>query len=275
MLAVGTLAIIGASGLVAGFLTGLVGLGGAFIVVPAIYQALLAAGVSSHSAFTTAVATSITFVLFSSSSAGIAYARKSMVDYRLLAILSISAIAGVWFGVNTLLEADDQFVRYAFGGFIWFMGVYMVLSKRYRWGQDHAGERPRYTFLNQAFLFLFGAVVGFLVAVFGIGGGGVIAPAIALLFRSDMKRAIATAVAATVLLSIYGVVNYTMVGIEAEGTVSPSMGWIYLPALALLIPAAFVASPLGVKVATRLSQGMLTSIVAASMFLIGGRFVLM
>ena len=73
MVTLTSLALIAGSGLLAGFLTGLVSLGGAFIVVPALYQALVSIGIPSRASFTTAVATSVAFVLISSSSAAATY----------------------------------------------------------------------------------------------------------------------------------------------------------------------------------------------------------
>lgn len=273
MISATSIFIIAGSGLLAGFLTGLVSLGGAFIVVPAIYHALMAIGVHSHAAFTTAVATSVAFVLVSSSSATSAYARKLMIDYRLAAIISLGAIVGVYVGIKTLTQADDASVRLAFGVFIWVMGLYMLASKHFKWGQAYAGAAPRYTALNQSALFVIGGLVGFLVSVFGIGGGGVIAPAIALLAKSDMKRAIATGVGTTVVISIYGAAGYIISGYGSTETVSPSWGWVYLPAIALLIPCALLAAPLGAKLAMRMSQATLTSILALTMFVMGAKFI--
>lgn len=273
MISAASIFIIAGSGLLAGFLTGLVSLGGAFIVVPAIYHALIAVGVSSHAAFTTAVATSVAFVLVSSSSATSAYARKLMIDYRLAAIISLGAIVGVYAGIKTLTQADDASVRFAFGIFIWVMGLYMLASKYFKWGQAYPGATPRYTLLNQSALFVIGGLVGFLVSVFGIGGGGVIAPAIALLAKSDMKRAIATGVGTTVVISIYGAAGYIISGYGNTETVSPSLGWVYLPAIALLIPCALLAAPLGAKLAMRMSQATLISILALTMFVMGAKFI--
>lgn len=269
MITVSSFAIILGSGLLAGFLTGLVSLGGAFIVVPAIYHALTGIGVSSHSAFTTAVATSIAFVLISSSSAASSYAKKSMIDYRLVIILSLGAVTGVWIGVQTLMQADDHFVRRMFGIFIWVMGAYMAASKYFKWGQNNTGDQTSQTIINQAAIFVIGGIVGFLVSVFGIGGGGVIAPAIALIARAQMKRAIATGVAATVVISLYGALSYMVAGWENGSTVSPSIGWIYLPALLLLIPCALISAPLGAKVAMKLPQPTLISILIVTMFVMG------
>jgi uncharacterized protein len=268
-----SLALIAGSGLLAGFLTGLVSLGGAFIVVPALYQALIAIGIPSHGAFTTAVATSVAFVLVSSSSAATTYARKQMIDYRLAAIVSAGAAIGVALGINAIAKADDLMVRHAFGYFIWLLGAYLVAAKYYRWGSASAGKLPTYTPANQIALTVVGIAVGFLVAAFGIGGGGIIAPAVAMLTRADMKRSVATGVGATVVISLLGAGGYALAGLDGANTASPSIGWIYLPALALLVPVALLAAPLGAKLALRLSAATLTTILAASMFLVGIKLI--
>lgn len=273
MITIGSVFMIAGSGVLAGFLTGLVSLGGAFIVVPAIYHALLAVGIPSHAAFTTAVATSVAFVLISSSSAASIYARKWLIDYRLTLIICAGALVGVWLGIRTLLQADDALIRKSFGVFIWSMGAYMLASKYFKWGQGNAGRAASYTWTNQAALLLIGVLVGFLVAAFGIGGGGVIAPAIALLARADMKRAIATGVGTTVIISLYGASGYIISGYGHGETVSPSLGWVYLPAIILLIPCALLAAPLGAKLAMRLSQPVLMWVLSTTMFLMGLQFI--
>lgn len=265
--------LITGSGLLAGFLTGLVSLGGAFIVVPALYHALLSIGVSSHAAFTTSVATSVAFVFASSASAANTYAQKKMIDYRLATIVCVGAVIGVGLGISTLMKADDLLVRHAFGYFIWLLGTYMLAAKYFKWGSANAGNLPTYTLKNQAILGLVGILVGFLVAAFGIGGGGIVAPAVALLTRCDMKRAVATGVGATVVISVLGSVGYMVSGIASAETVAPSIGWIYLPALAILIPTALLSAPLGAKLALRLSGPTLMTILAMSMFLAGAKLV--
>lgn len=273
MITLGSLLWIAGSGLLAGFLTGLVSLGGAFIVVPALYHALLALGVPSRASFTTAVATSLAFVLVSSISATVTYARKQMIDYRLAVIVSVGAVVGVALGMQALQQVDDAVVRRAFGIFIWLLGTYMLAARYFRWGQANPGNRPVYTPRNQAALTVVGGVVGFLVAAFGIGGGGVVAPAVALLTRSDMKRAVATGVGATVVVALLGCGGYVLSGLASAETVAPGVGWIYLPALALLVPMALIAAPLGARLAVRLSPTTLTTILATSMFLVGAKLV--
>lgn len=273
MLTLTMLLAIAGSGLLAGFLTGLVSLGGAFVVVPALYYALLAADMPARAALTTAVATSVAFVLVSSSSAAATYARNRMIDYRLVAIVSGGALLGVALGIDALTRADDQVVRHAFGYFIWLLGTYMLLARRYKWGSAHAGQMPTYTRGNQLALGVVGMVVGVLVAAFGIGGGGIIAPAVAMLTRTDMKRAVATGVGATVVISLLGAGGYALAGLDSNAPASPGIGWIYLPALAFLIPSALLAAPVGARLALRLSATTLATILAASMFLVGIKLV--
>jgi hypothetical protein len=273
MLTLTTLLLIAGSGLLAGFLTGLVSLGGAFIVVPALYYALMAVGMPARASLTTAVATSVAFVLVSSSSAAATYARNRMIDYRLVAVVSGGAMLGVALGIGALTQADDKVVRHAFGYFIWLLGTYLLFARRYKWGSIHAGKLPTYTPGNQFALGVVGMIVGVLVAAFGIGGGGIIAPAVAMLTRADMKRAVATGVGATVVISLFGAGGYVLAGFGSSDAASPGIGWIYLPALAFLIPSALIAAPVGARLALHLSATTLATILGASMFLVGVKLV--
>lgn len=274
MISVMSAGIITGSGLVAGFLTGLVSLGGAFIVVPAVYESLMLAGLDSHSAFTTAVVTSIAFILVSSSSASLTYFRKKLIDYRILAIVSVSAIGGVVVGSDILLNSDDQPIRFGFGIFIWCLGAFLLYFRANGLGRRYADKLPDYTFGNQIGIAVVSGGVGLLVALFGIGGGGVISPAMAILFRADMKRSVATGVAATFIISAAGLLVYLNKNTAIEmANLEYSLGWLYLPALLFLVPCAILAAPLGARVATHLSNTALLTIVTAAMFFIGARFV--
>ena len=269
MLTLYSMAWIAASGILAGFLTGLVSLGGAFIVVPALHYAIMESGVPSREAFTMAIATSVAFVLVSSLSAAKSYARQSLINYRLVLVVCAGALIGVVGGIYLFTNADDAVVRFYFSIFIWLLGAYILASKYFKLGSEFAGKMPTLTVVNKSIMFTVGGVVGVLVSAFGIGGGGVIAPATSYATKSDMKAAVATGVAATVVISLMTTAGFVFDGLGKTASNSYVLGWLHLPALALLVPCALLAAPLGAKLSIKLSHAVLMTILGGIMFAVG------
>jgi uncharacterized membrane protein YfcA len=231
-------------------------------------------GVASREAFTMAVATSVAFVLVSSLSAARSYSRQSLINYRLVTVVSAGSLIGIVSGIYMFTKADDVVVRHYFGIFIWLLGAYILISKYYKLGSEFSGKMPTLTFINKSIMFAVGGVVGVLVSAFGIGGGGVIAPATSYATRSDMKAAVATGVAATVTISLMTTAGFVLDGMAESGGGAYALGWLHLPALALLVPCALLAAPLGARLSMKLSHTVLMSILGLSMFAVGLKMIM-
>jgi uncharacterized membrane protein YfcA len=76
-----------ATGLAVGFLTGLFGVGGGFLIIPALFLIL-------GLAMPTAVATSLVIIVVNSAAGFAAHAGDAAVDYRIAAAFTLAAIAG-------------------------------------------------------------------------------------------------------------------------------------------------------------------------------------
>jgi uncharacterized membrane protein YfcA len=67
-----------------------------------------------------------------------------------------------------------------------------------------------------------------------------------------LKRAIGTAAANGFPIAAAGTVGYVLNGLRVSGLPDGSLGFVYLPALAIIVAASMPAAPLGAKVAHRL-----------------------
>lgn len=115
---------IAADGLGVGALTGLVGVGGGFLIVPAL---VLLGGLSMHRA----VATSLVIIALKSYSGFIKYlsvldTQGLELDWRVLGIVTALGILGSWAGNRLASSTPQTTLRKIFGVFLVLMGAYIL-----------------------------------------------------------------------------------------------------------------------------------------------------
>lgn len=108
-----------AEGLVVGAVTGLVGAGGGFLVVPAL---VLLGGLP----MTTAVGTSLVVIAMKSAAGFVGYLGHVEVDFQLASIVAASAVVGSVIGGKLASRVSQEALRKGFGWFVVAMGVFMM-----------------------------------------------------------------------------------------------------------------------------------------------------
>ncbi len=109
-------------GLFVGIITGLVGIGGGFLIVPALF---LLAGLSMKQAIGTALLIITTNSLFSFLTS---YASVNL-DWLLLAKFSMGAIAGIVIGTKLSAKIPGDLLKKIFGWFILSVSVYIIYKQ--------------------------------------------------------------------------------------------------------------------------------------------------
>jgi uncharacterized protein len=201
------LLIVTLSGLV-GFLSGLVGVGGGFVLTPL----LIFLGIPPP----VAVATQASQISASSLSGLMAHAWRNAVDWKLGAVLTAGGVVGGALGVALfarVLAAGQIDLLIAlfyvfFCGLIGFLTLVESLNALRRGGdpprrprgvRNFAQALPFRMRFNRSGLYisvipplLIGLCVGLLAAIMGIGGGFILAPAMIYLLRAPTKVVIGT-----------------------------------------------------------------------------------
>ena len=184
-------------GLIIGVLLGLLGGGGSILAVPAL---VYGAGVP----LAAAVPTSLLVVGISSATALLPRLRAGQIAWRIAGVFGAAGAAAAFAGaaVNRLL--DPRAVLVGFAVLMVAAGLRM-LREQPEVGGDCAlpgGGVNWRGCLPKAIGS--GIVVGFLTGLFGVGGGFLIIPALALLLGLPMTTAVGTSLAIIVLNSIAG-----------------------------------------------------------------------
>lgn len=109
-------------GLVVGFLTGLVGAGGGFMIIPALVNFL-------KIPMKVAIGTSLVIISFNSLIGFFSSVNHVKVDWNFLLSLSFIAIIGIIIGTQLSKKINGEKLKPIFGWFILIMGVYIILKE--------------------------------------------------------------------------------------------------------------------------------------------------
>ena len=113
-----------AEGAIVGVLTGLVGAGGGFLIIPALV-------LFSKLPMKQAVGTSLLIIAAKSLIGFTGDLSQHQMDWPLLGIVTSLAIAGIFIGNRLSRNVDGEKLKKAFGWFVLVMGIYILIKELY------------------------------------------------------------------------------------------------------------------------------------------------
>lgn len=249
-------------GIFSGFLAGLLGIGGGLVIVPALlvvfpYQGL-AAGIVTH----TAVATSLATVIVTSLISAYSHHRHGAVDWPIVSKMAPGLLGGALCGAVLTTQIPGDTLRVLFGLFALLAAAQMAFRLQ---------PASRGRLFAAPGMTLAGGVIGLLSAVVGVGGGTMTVP---FLRWSDviMRRAVATSSACGFPLAVGACLGFLLAGGAGQGSTILS-GIIYWPAVAWIACASLVAVPVGARFTHRISVLHLSRFFALALMVIGLRLI--
>lgn len=243
--------VTGAAG---GFLSGLFGVGGGAIFVPALYFAAPLLGWSYFVTMHMAIGTSFGIVLATAVTSTRNHHRRDAVDIAILKRWSPFIAAGITAGLLVAARAEAGFLKNV------FVVLLLALSGYMAWPR-HKHRRSAHLTSNTAQR-VWCLLVGFLSSMTGIGGAILNLPFLTYL-GLPIHRAIGTAAGLVIAAAIPGLIGYMIAGaISGMPLPALSLGYVNFPALLLIAPASVVAAPFGVRLTHRLPSRGLTLLFA-------------
>ncbi|WP_163831576.1 sulfite exporter TauE/SafE family protein [Spartinivicinus ruber] len=229
-------------GMVAGTLAGLFGVGGGLIIVPVLIASFelqqFAPDILTHLAIGTSLAT----IVITSISSVKAHHNKQAVNWLLVKWLSLGIIVGSTFGVFFAASLSGEKLQLVFGIFAFLVGIKMAIN----WAPGQQLDKTNKPLLSGG-----GVVIGFLSAIFGIGGGTMTVPF--LTWQGvPVKQSIGTSAACGLPIAIVGTATYIVVGWGNPALPELAIGYVYLPALLGIILASVIFAKLGAWLAHKL-----------------------
>jgi len=252
-------------GLVVGMLTGIFGVGGGFLMTPAL---MIILGVSGP----VAVGTDLTVILANSSLGMLERIKSGTIDVKLALTIAIGSIWGVLTGSYFLELLEDApkliilgkeqdtaqyFLLCMFVALLTWIAGYMVFDYRRNRGEARhnrvgffAGfkvppylhfsslDQPR---LSVVTLLVLGFLVGVLTGLMGIGGGVFLLPALMYFVGQPAKKAVGTSLLLVWISSLVAVIRKT------------SVGHVSGPLLLFLLAGGLTGTFLGTKIGLKLT----------------------
>jgi len=242
-------------GTVAGFLAGLLGIGGGMIMVPFLTMILTVRAFPADEIVKVAIATALTTILFTSASSVRAHHRRGMVRWDIVKALAPGIVVGTLLGAQVVGALPGRLVAGFFAIFIGWSAWRMLRPGR----TIRKDGQPR-VLPSAAGLFGTGGLIGFLSAFLGAGGGFLTIP---FMTNRNIKihQAIATSAACGFPIALAGTVGYVIAGWNVH-LPDQTFGYLYLPALAVITPASVLMAPLGARAAHALSVDRMRTLLA-------------
>lgn len=251
-----------ALGIVAGILAGMLGIGGGVVIVPALIMILSAQDFPPEFIVITAVATSLCTIIFTSASAARAQIKRQAVDWIIFKLWAPTVVAGSFLSGFIAARLPATVLEIGIAVFLLVISLIMLS----RWVPD-----PSRTMPGKAGTTSLGLFSGVLSGLAGIGGGNVMVP-LMIFFNVPMQRAVATSSTLGFPLAMVGTLGYVISGWGRE-VIPWSLGYVYLPAVALIAIFTVLLAPLGVALSHRIPAPTLKRCFGGVLLLVAGRML--
>lgn len=220
-------AVLAAVGLACGVLSGLFGVGGGTIIVPA----LVWLGLSQRHA----AATSLAAIVPTSLSGVVSYALEGNVNWLAAALLAVGVVVGSQLGSVLLNRLPEVVLRW-----IWVVFLVFVIAQQLAFTPPRDGQLVLHVWSGMLLMVL-GVLVGALSGVLGIGGGAIMMPALSLLFGASDLMARGT----SLLVMVPGAISGTLANWRR--------GIVHLAGGLIVGCCAMLTAPLGTMIAGLIS----------------------
>lgn len=247
-----------AAGAFAGFLAGLLGVGGGTIIVPIVLWFLHQQNVDSPYTQHLALGTSFAIMMFTTISSAWAQHRRGAIDWTIVQYLSPSMIVGSLMGAWLAKYLSVDFLQWFFIVFLYVIALQMLLKLK---------PKPTRQLPKPTGLLASGSLIGLLSSWVGIGGGSLSVPFMTYC-NVPIHRAAGTSAALAWAMSIAGCVGFVFSGWHVQALPEHTVGFVYWPVVLILAVCTMSFAPWGVKVAHRLSPDKLKMAMGVLLFLI-------
>jgi uncharacterized membrane protein YfcA len=253
------------AGTAAGWFAGLLGIGGAALIVPVLYEVFRLLGVPDEVRFQLCVGTSLAFIVPTSIRSFYAHRRSGAVRMDVLRLWALPIVLGVVAGSFIAYVAPGAFFKIVYAAMSVLMALKLLFGRE-TWRIAEQLPGAPVTLAS-------GFGIGLLSALMGIGGGAYSAMFLTL-YGQTIHVAVATSSGVGVLISVPGTIGYMIAGWPHQALTPPfSVGYVSFLGLALFAPAAVLAAPYGARLAHSWPRRRLEKAFGIFLILVAARFL--
>ena len=260
---VNLLLVLSIAASVAGFMAGLLGVGGGIIMVPALYYAFTVLDFDLATRMHISVGTSLAIIVPTSIISAKTHMEHKAVDVNLVKSFGIfivlGVIGGTFLAVN--LRTSDFILFFSIMAFI--VGLFFIFFR------DKFLENPKK--IKDSIKNISGVAVGFISVLLGIGGGSLMVPFMRT-FGYDIRKSIGTASAIGILIAVSGTITMITGGEIINNISTPyTIGYINLFGFIVFVPVTMLMARIGAKAVYRINKKLLSKIFGSFLIIVSIR----
>jgi len=252
-----------ATGALAGTLSGLLGLGGGIVVVPALVFILASLGFPQSHIMHVAAGTSLAAMIVTASVSVRSHYRRGNVDWQIVKLLLPGVIIGVIAGALLAGVLTTHVL-------IIILSIVLLLSALRMFYS--AKQKPTNKKLPVLIIMFCSLLIGLKSGLLGLGGGILIVPLLSF-FGVDMRKASGTSAACTLPIAIVGTITFIFTGMHADAGHLQS-GYVYWPAFIGIVIGSALFVPVGAALGAKLNRAVLRRIFAVILVIVAAKLLI-
>ena len=257
------LLVLAIAAAVAGFMAGLLGVGGGIIMVPALYYAFTVLDFDIVTRMHLSVGTSLAIIIPTSIISTKTHMEYDAVDFKMVKSFGIFILLGVIAGTFLAVNLKTPTLVLFFSIFAFMVGLFFIFLR------EKLVENPKK--ISDLIKNVSGVLIGFISVPLGIGGGSLMVPFMRT-FGYDIRKSIGTAAAVGFLIAISGTITMIMGGKIIDNVKTPfSIGYINLLGFLVFVPVTMIMARLGAKAVYKIDKKLLSKIFGTFLIIVSIR----
>ena len=253
-----------ALGAFAGFFAGMLGIGGGLVLVPALTLMFAAQGqFPTGETLHMALGTSMASIIFTAIASIRTHHNHRAILWDVVKTITPGILLGTGLGTLFASSVPARPLAVFFTFFVCFVALQMALNLKPKPTRELPGS------LGIAGV---GMGIGVLSSLVAIGGGSLTVPFLTWC-NVRVQSAIGTSAAVGLPIALGGTLGYVFNGWGQTGLPAGSLGYVYLPVLAILVMATIVTAPFGARLAHRLPVATLKRLFAGILIVLAAKML--
>ena len=257
------LVVLAAAAAGAGFMAGLLGVGGGIVMVPALYYAFTVLDFDIVTRMHLSVGTSLAIIIPTSIISTMTHKEYDAVDFKMVKSFGVFILLGVICGTFLAVNLKTPALVLFFSIFALMVGLFFIFLR------EKLVDNPKK--ISAVVKNISGVIIGFISVPLGIGGGSLMVPFMRT-FGYDIRKSIGTAAAVGFLIAVTGTITMITGGKIIDNVNTPySVGYINLLGFAVFVPVTMVMARIGAKVVHKIDKKLLSKIFGIFLILVSIR----
>ena len=257
------LVVLSVAAAVAGFMAGLLGVGGGIIMVPALYYAFTVLDFDIVTRMHLSVGTSLAIIIPTSIISTMTHKEYGAVDFKMVRSFGIYILLGVIGGTFLAVNLKTPSLVLFFSIFALLVGLFFIFLR------EKLVDNPKK--ISSIVKNISGTIIGFISVPLGIGGGSLMVPFMRT-FGYDIRKSIGTAAAVGFLIALTGTITMITGGKIINNINTPfSFGYINLLGFIVFVPVTMIMARIGAKVVHKIDKKLLSKIFGIFLILVSIR----